>query len=91
MQTPTVDELSFIAIKEIGHNAPEMNCTACGKKIPPVLESGWMVEIPVNEDGQWMIVLCSDRCLEDFRGKGPFSVSQINGFIADRLKAMRNM
>jgi len=91
MHTPKSAELVFTAVKDIGHNAPAIICTACGKKIPPVLESGWMVEIPVNADGQWLIVLCSDTCLKDFQGKGVFSAAQINGFIADRLQAMRNV
>jgi hypothetical protein len=88
MKTPTVDELIFIAIKELGNNAPDINCTYCGKPIAKKLESGWMTEIPVNNEGEWIIVLCSDECLHEFQGKGKFPKWKVNAFIKERLNTM---
>lgn len=85
MHTPTLDELKFEPL-ELSGNPPPLTCCCCGKPVPAT--GGFVCEIPVTEDGNWSLVLCSLSCLQQFYR---LTRGVVNGYISDTLGEMRRL
>jgi hypothetical protein len=83
---PTVDELEFKPMQDFAP-APHLVCCCCGCCVPE--HGGYSAEIPVDDDSNWVLLICSLHCLQQFCSR--ITKSVINDYISDTLRKMRQL